>query len=184
MQAVATPAPPRLHWAPMEPSWLVAIGIVLLAALPHQLPRPVHRTLRHPVGAAIVLAAAAAIGIWYKKPVLAISLLLLVAAVQIRAHTHPLEGFSAPILVKDRSGQKDNVGRWFVEETLNEDPHGTQERTEEGGFLYDEVQHPGKPWFVEASLDEHPQAIQERPVGSPETSDIAYETGASVRPIA
>lgn len=178
------PAPPRLHWSPVAPSWLVAIVLVLLAALPHQLPRPVHRVLRHPVGAALLLAVAAAIGIWYKKPVLGIALLLLVAAVQIRARSHPLESFAAPILVKDRSAQKDKTSRWFVEEALNEDPHGTQERTEEGGFLYDEVQHPSKPWYVESTLDEHPQAIQERPVGTADTSDTPYETGASVRPIA
>ena len=178
------PAPPRLHWSPVEPSWLVAIVLILLAALPHQLPRHVHRVLRHPAGAALLLAVAAAVGVWYKKPVLAIALLLLVAAVQIRARTHPLEGFAAPILVKDRSSQKDKTGRWFVEETQNEDPHGTQERTEEGGFLYDEVQQPAKPWFVESTLDEHPQAIQERPIGSSETSDTPYGTGASVRPIA
>jgi len=133
------------------------------------------------VGAVLLLVVAAAIGVWYKKPVLAIALLILVAAVQIRSRAHPAEGFAAPILVKDR---REDRSRWFVEETLNEDPHGTQERTEEGGFLFDEVEHPNRPWFVESTLDEHPLAIQERPVGTADTSDTPYETGASVRPIA
>lgn len=178
MQTSAPPSPPRLHWIPVEPSWLVSLAIVLLAVLPHQIPRTLLVTLRHPLGAALILAVAAAIGIWYKKPVLAISLVLLVAAVQIRARF--TEGFAAPILVKDRTSAKDS--RWFAEETLNEDPHGVQERTEEGGFLFDEVQHPNKPWFVEASLEEHPIAIQERPVGVADTSDVPYETGATPRP--
>lgn len=184
MQA-APPSLPRPHWIPMEPSWLVALALVLLAVLPHQLPRHVYSTLRHPLGAILLILVAAALTFWFKKPVLGIALLLLVAAVQIRARQHPREGFAAPILVKDRSKHKDNDKRWLVEETLNEDPHGTQEHTEEGGFLYDEVdtEH-SRPWFVEDSLGEHTRAIQDRPVGTAGTTDTPYETGASVRPFA
>jgi len=183
MQAAPPPAPPRLHWGPMEPSWLVAVGLALLAVLPHQLPRPVRVFLQHPAGAALLLAVAAAVGIWYKKPVLGIAILLLVAAIQIRTRAFPTEGFAAPILVKDKIAQKEK-SRWFVEETLNEDPHGIQEHTDEGGLLYDEVQHPAKPWFVENSLGEHPAAIQERTVSEADPSDTPYETGHSIRPAA
>jgi hypothetical protein len=177
---VATP--PRLHWIPVEPSWLVAIGLILLAVLPHQIPPLPLRILRHPLGAALLLLVAAAIGAWYKKPVLGIALLLLVAAVQIRARAHPREGFAAPILVKDRSPK--NHANWFVEDTLGEDPHGTQERTEDGGFLYDEVEGPSRPWFVESSLNERPVAVQERTVAVGDPHDTPYETGHAVQPVA
>lgn len=182
MQTAAPPVPPRLHWSPVEPSWLVAIGIILLTVLPHQIPRPVASVLRHPLGAILAVALAAAVAWYGRKPVLAVAIILLVAAIQIHRNQ---EGFAAPILIKDR--RKDNhESRWLSEEVLNEDPHGTQERTEEGGFLYDEVQHGGeeRPWFVESTLDEHPQAIQERPVSTADPHDTPYETGHSVRPVA
>ncbi len=183
MQAAApAPSPPRLHWIPVEPSWLVAIGLVLLAVLPHQIPPTLRRLLSHPIGAILLLLVAAAIGVWYKKPVLGAALLLLVAAVQIRDRTHPREGFAAPILVKDRR-PKGSVD-WFVEDTLGEDPHGIQERTEEGGFLYDEVEGPSRPWFVESTLNERPLAVQERTVTAGDPHDTPYETGHAVQPVA
>jgi hypothetical protein len=176
-----TAPPPHLHWSPVDPSWLVSIGIILLTVLPHQIPRPVASLLRHPLGAVLIAALAAAIAWYSRKPVLAVAIVLLVAAVQIHS-TH--EGFAVPILVKDR--RKDNhESRWLSEEVLNEDPHGIQERTEEGGFLYDEVQSgEERPWFVESTLDEHPQAIQDRPVSTADPHDTPYETGHSIRPVA
>jgi hypothetical protein len=167
------PPPLRLHWIPVEPSWLIATATVLLAALPHQLPRPVAAILRHPVGAMLFAVLAAVIAWFGQKPVLGVAMILLVAAVQIHAPLAAREGFVAPILVKDRVDTPQKR-RWFSEEILSEDPHGIQERTEEGGFLYDEVEHGDRPWFAESTLEEHPRAIQERPVSEADPHDTGH----------
>lgn len=65
---------------------------------------------------------------------------------------------------------------------MSEDPHGIQERTEEGGFLIDEVTSGDNRWAVESALDEHPAAVQERPVTTMDSSENPYVTGVSQRP--
>jgi hypothetical protein len=117
--------------------------------------------------------------LYAKTPVLAIALLLFIAGVHIS--THLKEGFhSAPILVKDQVPSK--KPRWFQEEVMSEDPHGIQERTEEGGFLVDEIVSDGNKWEVESVLGEEPTAIQERPVAAMDSSENPYATGVSQRP--
>jgi hypothetical protein len=176
-------APPpsvlRPHWIPFEPAWIVIGGLVLLAVLPHQVPRTGRRLLGNWIGVLLGLALVAWLFLYAKTPVLAIALLLFIAGVHIS--THLKEGFhSAPILVKDQVPSK--KPRWFQEEVMSEDPHGIQERTEEGGFLVDEIVSDGNKWEVESVLGEEPTAIQERPVAAMDSSENPYATGVSQRP--
>jgi len=166
------PQPPpinRIHWIPVEPSWLVSVGIVILAVLPHQLPRTMTRGLQSNLGG--ILFAAASLFIFWKKPVLGIALLLLLAAIRSASY---LEGFVAtPTITKDPVIKQK---KWLVEEVMDEDPSGIQERTDGPGILYDAVK-PNHRWGSEEALDEYPEGIQDRPIGSSpieETSPSSY----------
>jgi len=148
----------RLHWIPVEPSWLVSVGIVILAVLPHQLPRSMTRGLQSNLGG--ILFAAGSLFIFWKKPVLGTALILLLASIRSANY---LEGFMAtPTITKDPVTKPK---KWFVEEIMDEDPHGIQERTDGPGILYDAVKQDQR-WGSEEALDEHPEGIQDRPVGS------------------
>jgi hypothetical protein len=179
------PPPPvlRPHWIPFEPAWIFVGGLTLLAVLPHQVPRTGRRLLASWPGVILGLALVGWLFYYAKTPVLAISLLLFVAAVHISTYNKQIETFhAAPILVKDKVDTK--KPRWYQEEVLMEDPHGIQERTEEGGFLIDEVAPGRHHWEVESALGEQPAAIQERPVAAMDSSDNPYATGHTVRPTA
>lgn len=154
--------PPRLHWSPVEPSWIVSIGLVLLAVLPHKIPRSGRTFLQHPAGA--VLFAAASVFVAWKKPVLGMAMFVLLAGVIVGNGS--VENF-AVVLNKDRVAKNLPKHRWYEEEVMTEDPHGIQERTENASLNYDEVSdHESEPWFGERVMDEKPEAIQEKPVGS------------------
>jgi hypothetical protein len=176
-------APPpsalRPHWIPFEPAWVIIGGLVLLAGLPHQVPATGRRLMAHPIGVLLGLALAAWLFFYAKTPVLGVAVLLFVTSVHLysRHRAGAMEGFhAAPILVKDTVNNKKS--RWYQEDVMMEDPHGIQERTEEGGFLTDEVS-PDHRWEAETTLDEHPTAIQERPVTAMNSSDNPYATGSS-----
>lgn len=156
MQAPA-PIPMRLHWIPIEPSWIVAFGAILLAVLPHQVPASFRSVLHTNVGAILYLLMVA--WIFTKTPVLAMALLILFAGVRAANLT---ENFAPMTLVKNKVTQKH---RWLQEEVMMEDPHTIQERTEGPGLIIDEVSSDdAKPWFGEAVMDETPRGIQDRPV--------------------
>jgi hypothetical protein len=105
--------------------------------------------------------------IFWKKPVLGTALLLLLAAVRSASY---LEGFVAmPTITKDSVGK---TKKWLVEEVMDEDPSGIQERTEGPGILYDAVKQNHR-WGSEEALDEHPEGIQDRPVGSSPIEDTS-----------
>lgn len=160
MQAPA-PVVHKLHWIPIQPSWIVSGAIVLLASMPHKLPVQARTLVATPLGLAIVVGLAA--WIWTMAPTLGTALLLLIASVYIRSR---VEGFAlAPVLIKDRVRKESP--KWLDEDIMSEDPHGIQERTEEPNLLVDEVgdDAESQPWFVENALGETTQAIQERPVG-------------------
>lgn len=161
MQATPVQVAHKLHWIPVAPSWLVASGIVLLAAMPHKVPFTFRSMVATPLGSIVLLGLSA--WLWTLKPVLGIALALLTASIYIRSRN---EGFlAAPVLIKDRV-RKDGT-RWVGEEILSEDPHTIQERTEEPNLLVDEVSgEESRPWFAESSLGETSEAIQERPVSS------------------
>ena len=163
------PQPNRMHWMPVEPSWLVSIGVIILAVLPHQIPRPITQGLQSRLGG--ILFAAAALFLFWKKPVLGTALILFLAA--IRSATY-LEGFVAyvsggPTINKDTVTKPK---KWLVEEILDEDPMGIQERTEGPGLTFDSVKDDHR-WASEEELGEHPEGIQDRPVGSVPQEDTS-----------
>ena len=162
--------PPRLHWSPVAPSWIVSGALVVLAVLPHQVPRAGRRFIRHPVGA-LLFAALSAFVAW-KKSVLGMAMFIFLAGIVISGK-QTNEPFAAKTLNKD-SVRKPH--RWFEEEVMSEDPHGIQERTENPVLNYDEVSdHESDPWYGERVLDEKPEAIQEKPV----SGSVEYDEGRS-----
>ena len=160
------PNPVRLHWIPIEPSWIVAFGAILLAVLPHQVPASFRSILQSQVGALLYLLMVG--WVFTKTPVLAMALLILFAGVRVANLT---EGFAPMTLVKDKVVKKH---RWLQEEVMMEDPHTIQERTEGPGLIIDEVTgEESNPWFGESVMDETPRGIQDRPVP---TGPYATET--------
>jgi hypothetical protein len=167
----AAPAPTiRLHWIPVEPSWLISVGVVLLAVLPHQIPIHIRRALTSWIGAVAFVAVSG--WVFVRRPVLGTAMFMLLAAVWL---AQSVEGFAAPVLNRNpmptpHPAQKRR--RWFNEEVFHEEPAGIQERTEDPALLYDEVfQEDSDRWFVERTLDEHPEAIMERPVHTAADAD-------------
>ena len=157
---VQPPSPMRLHWIPVEPSWLVAVAIIVLAALPHQIPLVFRKGLRTWIGGSAFAAVIAWVGM--KVPVLGMAMALMMASVLLSSVGS--EPFVAPVLNVNRVASKK---RWFSEEVLSEDPHAIQERTESPSFLLDKVGEDEKHvWLDEDILDLHPEAIQERPVST------------------
>jgi hypothetical protein len=144
-------APIKLHWFPIEPSWIIAIVIVILAALPHQL--PVSLGLRTNIGRIGMLLISIAVG--WKKPVLGVALFILLLSTNMSDY---IEGFAQNI-TRDRVNKK---GLWYSEEVMHEVPTTIQEKTD-SLLVQDHVteQNAG-PWFGESSLGENPQGIQER----------------------
>lgn len=169
MQATPPPATHRLHWIPVEPSWLISGVLVLLAVLPHQIPAYIRGFLSSTGGG--LLYAAATAWVFTKVPVLAIAMALLLVGVWTYSSSHTIERFTAPLnLVKDRVDNQERRRRWFQEEVLSEDPHGIQDLTNYPDLLYDKVSNQERqPWLSEDVLNEHPLAIQDRPV--PAVSD-------------
>ena len=173
------PQPNRLHWIPVEPSWLVSGGLAVLAVMPHQIPVTARQFIRNPVGALLVITLAA--WLFNQSPVLAVAVLLLVAGVwTMPSASEPFQSavsglyrqalssagrepfVASPVLNKDTVSTK---RRWLSELTMSEEPAVIQERTDAPAILKDEVGHEeAKPWFGESVMDEHPAGIQERAV--------------------
>jgi hypothetical protein len=153
------PTANRLHWIPVEPSWLVSGGLAVLAVMPHQIPLAARQTIRNPVGAILAITLAA----WLARqsPVLATAMLLLIAGVwTMPAAAEPF--VSSTVLNKDAVNAK---RRWLSELTMSEEPAVIQERTDAPAIMKDDVGHEeAKPWFGESVMDERPASIQERPV--------------------
>jgi len=159
----------------MEPSWIVAIGLVVLAALPHQVPRVGRRVLQHPIGA--VLFAVLSGWIATKVPVLGAAMFIFLAGVYLSAKaTNAIEGFAPIVLNKDsvqKAPEHKKHNRWLNEEILSEIPDAIQERTDQTYLNYDAVteQESGK-WTAEDILGETPIGIQERTISTePEYDD-------------
>ncbi len=169
-------APPpiqRPHWIPVNPSLLVSVALIILAALPHQVPAYIRRALTGRVGAALFGILSVAV-FWHKHALLGMAMLIFLAGIYLSSSF--TEGFAAEILVKDRVARK---RRWMGEEILSEDPHGIQERTEDQAINLDEVGHDGEQWFDENVMDVHPTAIQERVSISPPEYDNSQSMGRS-----
>ena len=189
------PQPIRLNWIPVPASWLVAAGIVILAVLPHQIPNAGRRLLHSGPGA--LLFAVAAGWVTWKAPVLGVAMFMLLAGIWF--HGPPFRGYDdregfaqdglnlngrvdregfaggAPVLNKDRV--KKESQRWLVEEVLDEQPKGIQDRTESPAISIDDIPDHDHRWEVEYALDENPMGIQERPVAAPMEYDEHQSTG-------
>jgi len=148
----------------VPPKWLVAGGLVLLGAMPHQIPATGRRLLHGAVGVVGTLALAIWLGCWQREPVLAAALVILLAGVWFHGPAVYDEPFVAPVLNKDHVTHK---RRWISEEIMSEEPAAIQERTEGPVLNKDEVDSHAHRWDSERALDEHPTEIQERPVASP-----------------
>lgn len=169
MQPAATPVSPhRLHWSPVAPSWIIASGIVVLAAMPHKLPPHFRAFVRQPLG--FLLAAAAIAWLFTKHLVLGVACAMLIISVVLH---RAVEGFvNPPILIKDvvqKPVQQQKKQLWYEEAVMSEEPTMIQDRTEESTFLHDEVtpEERAISWYDEEALNQSPLAIQER--GVPDT---------------
>jgi hypothetical protein len=150
----------RLHWIPVNPSWIVSAGLIILAVLPHKIPEGIRLMLTHTTTR--LLFGAVAIYTWILSPVLGIAMLILLVGVATSPRTIDVEQFTIRNLNHDRV--KEKRSHWFIEDTLAEEPHGIQDRTGETNLNYDEVSDKKTNWHVEKMLDEHPVAIQDKPV--------------------
>lgn len=161
--------PSRLHWIPVSPSWLVSIGIVLFAVLPHKIPAFGIQVLTHTT-TRLLLAAAAAY-IWLMKPVLGTALFILLVSCMILPN---VESFSSDLvnLTYDSVQKNPTRKQWLVEDVLAEKPKAIQERTGETNINYDEVPDESAIWEAERILGEHPTAIQDKPVPSASEDNI------------
>jgi hypothetical protein len=172
------PLPPsiHLHWSPLPPSWIVSLGLILLAVLPHQVPAVFQRFLRMPLGLAVMIGLA---GFCYSHiPVLGIALGIFTWGVYLHSRAR-IEGFRGPVLIKDRvRSPAPTQKRWLSEEILSENPEAIQERTEDPNLLYDEVSdtEAAHPWFDESVMNIRPAAIQDRPVGT----EYEYDESTSI----
>lgn len=155
----------------MNPSVLVSAALVLLSALPHQVPSNLRRLLRSPLGG-LLFGVLAAVIFWRKHAVLGMAMLIFLAGIWLDTMS---EGFAAEILIKDKV--KRQPRRWEGEEVLSEDPHGIQERTEDQIINLDEVGHESSQWFDERVMDVHPAGIQERVSISPPEYDNSQSMG-------
>jgi len=163
----------RLHWSPVEPSWIIAIGLILLAVLPHQIPRIGRTILQHPAGALAFAVIAAFVA--YKVPVLGAAMFLFLAAVLL-ATAPSTEYFSPMVLNKEEVDKKEKKQRWLNEEILSELPDAIQEKSDSTYLNFDKVteQESGR-WTSEDILDEHPVGIQDRTI----STDPEYDTSSS-----
>ena len=155
------PMMPRLHWSPVEPSWIVSVGLIVLAVLPHQIPATGRRVLEHPIGS--LLFAALSVFVAWQIPVLGAAMFIFLAGIIL--HARPREHFSASNLNNDKVPKKEK-NRWLDEQVLMEEPEAVQVKTEDPVIQYDKVsEEESAPWFDEGILHEKPHGIQEKPVG-------------------
>jgi hypothetical protein len=169
------PMMPRLHWSPVEPSWIISIGLIVLAVLPHKIPAVGRRVLEHPIGS-LVFAGMAAFVAW-QIPVLGAAMLIFLAGILL--HASPVgkrEGFAASNLNNEKVQKKERQ-RWHDELVMMEEPEAVQVKTGDPVLQYDKVtDEESAQWFGEATLNERPQGIQDKPVGEVPEYD---EGGAS-----
>lgn len=151
------PAPTiRLHWIPVSPSWLVSIGLVILAVLPHQIPAFGRKLF----GSTIVRLLFAAVSVYIGMiiPVLGAAMLIFLFSFIMMPVS---ENFVLMNLNKDHVDRKRH---WYVEDVMTEEPDGIQDRTEETNINYDKVSEHKATWLSEDVLEEHPIGIQDKPV--------------------
>jgi hypothetical protein len=137
----------------MEPIWMVSVAIIILAALPHQLPIPMTWGLRTNIGRILGLVLALATG--YHRPILGMAIAILLISTNMSEY---VEGFTQSIS-KDRVERKQ---RWTSEEIMLEEPEAIQERSETMLLKDTVTAQDAKPWEDERTLDINPKGVQER----------------------
>ena len=157
------PPPLRLHWSPVSPSWIVSIGLVILAVLPHKIPLFGRQLLGLTV--VRILFAAASIYIGMMKPVLGIAMMILLVSVIMMPVS---ESFALMQLNKDSSGRKHH---WLNEVMNHEEPEFIQTSTRETNLNLDEVSEDKPLWGDEKTLGQYPKGIQDKPVSSEYEND-------------
>ena len=178
-------APPpvvhRPHLMPIEPSWFVAIGLIILACLPHQIPSLGRQMLQHPIG--LLLFAILTIYIGMKAPVLGAAMAIFLVGINLATPTAVMEGFRPvvegfmpTVLNKDvvETNAQHSKKRWLAEEMLFEVPEAVQEKSDHTYLSYDAVT--GDQWAVETTLGENPLAVQEANIV---TEDPFYDSQPS-----
>ena len=178
------PSPHRPHWIPIEPSWIVAVGLVTLAVLPHQVPRAGRLILQHPIGS--LLFGILSIWVTTKIPVLGAAMFIFLASIYLASASKDIEGFSPIVLNKDsvqKAPEHKNPRRWLNEEILSEIPDAIQERTDNTYLNYDAVtEQESGTWSAENILGETPTGIQERVISNePDYDDSGASFGSSHR---
>ena len=170
----------------MEPSWIVASGLVILAVLPHQVPRAGRRVLQHPIGA--ILFAVLSAWVATKIPVLGAAMLIFLAGVYLASPSaaKDIEGFAPMVLNKDsvqKVPEHKKPNRWLNEEILSEIPDAIQERSDHTYLNYDAVtEQESGTWSAEDILGETPVGIQERVIANePEYDDVGSSFGPGHR---
>lgn len=156
------PPPIRLHWFPVRPVWIVSAAIIVLAALPHQLPVPVSYGLQTTAGAILFAAASAAVA--WKEPVLGAAMFMLLATTYTRSY---IEGFSLNI-TQDYVDTKKR--RWGAEKALNEKPDIIQTKTQSSMTREHVTPDDVDQWFGEETLGEN--TIEFQNLSDP---DVAYQ---------
>jgi len=158
----ASQPPIRLHWFPVRPVWIVSAVIIVLAALPHQLPVPVSFGLQTTAGAILFAAASAAVA--WKEPVLGAAMFMLLATTYTSSY---VEGFSLNI-TQDHVDPKKR--RWGAEKALNEQPDTIQTKTQSSMTREHVTPDDAGHWFGEESLGENTVEFQN--LSDP---DVAYQ---------
>ena len=155
---------------------MVAFAIVILAALPHQLPIPMSWGLRTNIGRILGLVVAVATG--YHKPVLGMALAILLISTNMSDY---VEGFSlnegSSLNEGYQSISKDNVDRkhrWTSEKIMLNEPEAIQERSD--SILRKDIvtDQDAQPWEDERTLGEKPTGIQERAMTTQAYQETEY----------
>jgi len=158
----SSPPPIRLHWFPVRPVWIVSAALIILAALPHQLPIPVSYGLQTTAGAILFAAASAAVA--WKEPVLGAAMFMLLATTYTRSY---VEGFSLNI-TQDHVDTKKR--RWEGEKALNEKLDIIQTKTQSSMTREHVTPDDAGQWYGEESLGENTVEFQ-----SLSDPDVAYQ---------
>ena len=143
-------APIKLHWFPMEPTWIVSLALVILAALPHQLPVNVSFGLTTTIGR-VFFGLVSALVFW-KKPVLGMAMFILLASTNMAKYVEGYQNITKDHVQKPK--------KWLGEVIMHEEPAVIQERTDDI-IVQDDVNKEDT-WFGESVLGETPKGIQER----------------------
>ena len=138
--------PVNLHWFPISPTWIVSLCIVIVAALPHQIPLTFGLTTVW----GTLLGISATILIGYYRPILGVAIALLIVSKHVSEY---IEGFTQPIT----TNLVDKKHKWESELKI---PDQIQEKTDT--ILVTDMNRDKHIWQSEDLMDDPIFGIQER----------------------